>query len=548
MRVLRSRFSFFVITVLLLSLVLAAIAGACQGNETTTRTGTVGPVGATTPTVAPNGTLNVYDTGPITLDPAVAAEATSATYVVQIFSGLVRLDENLNIVPDIAEKVARSDDGKTYTFTLRKDVKFHGGQPVKAADFKYSWERALNPATKSHTAGTYLIDIVGAADVLSGRTPDLAGVRAIDDSTLQVTIDGPKTYFLAKMSYPTSFVVQKTNVDGGSDWFQRPVGTGPFKLKEWKKDQLLTLQRNDTYYGDRARVKEVVFKLLAGDPMSMYQQGAIDVVYTGGGYIGMVTDPGNPISKELRVNPELSFSYFGFNASKPPFDDPQVRQAFTLALDKDKVVKLSTLDTVQTAYGILPPGIPGYDGSLTGLRFDPVKAKQLISSSTYGDVSRLPPIVFTTSGYGNAISGLLGGAIEEWRCNLGVEVKVRQLEPDILSYNLRQEKDQLFDMSWIADYPDPQDFLDLLFHSGAENNTGEYANSALDKMLDQAAVEQDQAKRLSMYQQAEKMIVDDAAVLPLFFGRSYILVKPYVKDYIVTSMGMPLLNKVRVEK
>jgi oligopeptide transport system substrate-binding protein len=533
-----------ILLLILCFLSLSLTVTACGGGSTSTST--VQP--SQTSPASGQGILNLADNGPITLDPAVAAEASSVMYILQIFSGLVRLDENLQIVPDIAERWNESADGRTFTFHLRQDVKFHDGKPVKASDFKYSWERALNPATGSLTAGTYLNDIVGSADVLSGKAVELSGVSVLDDYTIQVTIDAPKAYFLEKMAYPTAFVLDKTNVQSGSDWWQHPNGTGPFKLQQWQKDQLLVLQRNDNYYGDKAKLSQVVFKLFSGDPLQLYQEGSVDVSFVSSDYMGLVTDPSNPISKELETYPELSLSYIGFNTSSPPFDDVNIRQAFSYAVDKERVITLSAEDVVATAYGILPPGMPGYNPSLQGLRFDPQKAKELIAASKYGDVSKLPPIVLTTSGWGGDISGLLGGVIEEWRRNLGVEVTVRQLEPEAFLYTLNQEKNELFDWGWIADYPDPQDFLDMLFRTGAQNNTGGYSNPQLDSLLDKAAVEQDTNTRLKMYQDAEQMVIQDAAILPLFFGHNYILVKPYVKDYVLSPLGYPLLNKVSIQK
>lgn len=525
---------FLLCLVLLITTVTACISGSTPAPTTQGAGG--------------QGTLKLADTGPITLDPAVAADASSMLYVAQIFSGLVRLDENLQVAPDIAQTCDKSADGKTFTFHLRQDVRFHDGTPVKASDFKYSWERALNPATQSLTAGTYLNDIVGAVDILAGRASTLSGVKVMDDYTLQVTIDAPKAYFLDKMAYPTAFVVEKANVESGSQWWQHPNGTGPFKLKQWQKDQLLVLERNDNYYGDKAKLSQASFQLYSGNPMQLYQEGSIDVSFVSSAYMGLVTDPTNPISKELGVYPELSLSYISFNCSAPPFDDVNVRQAFSYAVDKERVMTLATDNVISAAYGILPPGMPAYDSSLQGLRFDPNKAKELIATSKYGDVSKLPPIVLTTSGWGGDISGVLGGVIEEWRRNLGVEVTVRQLEPEAFLYSPNQEKNQLFDMGWVADYPDPQDFLDVLFRTGAQYNTGGYSNPRLDSLLDQAATEQDQNIRLKMYQDAEQIIVQDAAVLPLFFGRNYIVVKPYVKGYALSPLGFPSLNKVSIQQ
>jgi oligopeptide transport system substrate-binding protein len=495
-----------------------------------------------------HGTLNLADTDPITLDPATAADSSSVSYIIQIFSGLVRLDDNLQIASDIAQSWDESADGKTFTFHLRQDVKFHDGKAVKAADFKYSWERALNPSTNSLTAGTYLNDIVGAADVLSGKSTQLSGVTALDDYTLQVVINAPVSYFLEKMTSPVAFVVDKTNVQSDSTWWQHPNGTGPFKLKEWQQDQLLILQRNSSYYGDKPRLNQVVFTLTSGNPMQLYQEGSIDVSFVSSDYMGLVTDPSNSVSKELQTYPEISLFYIGFNTSVPPFDDVNIRLAFSYAVDKERVISLSAQNAVSTAYGILPPGIPGYDASLQGLHFDLQKAKELIAASKYGDVSNLPPIVLTTGGWGGDISGVLGGVIEEWRRNLGVEVTVRQLEPEPFLYALNQEKDELFDSGWIADYSDPEDFLDMLFHTGAQNNIGGYSNPQLDSLLDQASTEQDLNTCLKLYQDAEQMVVQDAAILPLFFGRNYVLVKPYVKDYVLSPLGYPLLSKVTIQK
>jgi oligopeptide transport system substrate-binding protein len=493
-------------------------------------------------------TLNLADSGPITLDPALTADLGSAQYVMQIFGGLVKLDEKLKIAPDIAQSWDKSSDGTIFTFHLRNDAKFHSGKQVTAADVKYSWERALNPATQSLTAGTYLNDIVGSAEVLAGNTAQLSGVKVVDDYTLQVTIDAPKAYFLDKMAYPTSFIVDKANVASGANWWQHPNGTGPFKLSQWIRDQVLTLQRNDSFYGDKAALSTVVFNLFSGNPLQSYQQGDIDVSPVYPDYMGLVTDPSNPASKELNEFPELSFSYIGINSSKPPFDDVNVRQAFACAIDKSRINNLSDKGTVTVANGILPPGMPGFNPVFQGIAFDPAKAKSLIASSKYGSVSKLPPIVVTTAGWGNNISGTLGGVINEWRRNLGVEVSVRQLEPEIFYYQLSKEKNNLFDSGWVADYPDPQDFLDVLFRTGAQNNSGGYSNLKLDALLDKAAVEQNVDARLKMYQDAEQMLILDGGVIPLSFGRSFVLVKPYVKGYFESPLGFPLLNKVSIQK
>jgi oligopeptide transport system substrate-binding protein len=341
-------------------------------------------------------------------------------------------------------------------------------------------------------------------------------------------------------------VVDRFNVEQGGEWWRTPNGTGPFKLKEWQQSSLLVLERNDSYFGQIASLKSVEFQMYSGLPMDLYETGQIDVSGAYVDYIDRITDKEGPFYNDYHISPELSFSYIGFNIAKPPFDDVNIRKAFTMAIDKDKIVSLTLRDLLKRADGILPPGIPGYNENLAGLGFDVDKAKELIAASKYGSAANLPPITLTTAGYGVSIDSTLEAIIAQWRDNLGVEVKVRQLEPDWFVYHLKEEKDNMFITGWIADYPHPQDFLDVLFRTGVENNYSEYSNPALDILLDQAAVEKDTEKSLVMYQHAEQIIVEDAAVVPLWFGQNHMLVKPYVVGYELNALGYVMLNKVSI--
>jgi oligopeptide transport system substrate-binding protein len=492
--------------------------------------------------------LNLYDIDPLTLDPAVSGDMTSHGYILQLFSGLVRLDSKLEPTPDIARRWELSSDGKTYTFYLREDIRFHDGREVKADDFKYSWERACAPDTRSQTAATYLGDITGVGEVLDGDSDEISGVKVVDDYTLQVTIDAPRVYFLSKLAYPTAFVVDEANVESGRDWWYQPNGTGPFTLKQWEERRQLVLERNELYYGEQAKVNSVVFWLWGGVPMNMYETGEIDVSGVSIDYIDKVTDEVGPFFQDLKIIPQLSFSYIGFNFSKPPFDDANIRRAFSQAVDKDKLISLVYRGMVQPADGILPLGIPGFNKDLLGLDYDIDEAWELIAASRYGDVANLPPVTITTVGWGGLISSALEAIIYQWRQNLGVEVLVRQLEPERFLYHLKQEKDEMFYMGWIADYPHPQDFLDVLFHSGVEHNYGEYSNPEVDDLLELAAVEQDSTLSLRLYQQAEQKLVEDAVCIPLWFEQNYVLIKPYVEGYNLNPMGYVMLNKVSVRK
>jgi len=491
--------------------------------------------------------LSLFDVGPNTLDPAISRDSTSHLFVSQIFSGLVTLDENLKVVPDIAQSWDKSADGKTYTFHLRTDAKFHDGHPITAQDFKYSWERATDPAIGSQTAETYLGDIVGVKQKLAGQASEISGVRVVDDLTLEVTIDSPKVYFLSKLTYPTGFVVDRTNVGSGEEWWRHPNGSGPFKLKEWKTDELLILEANENYYRQPPQVKYLVFHLWGGVPMVMYETDEIDMAEVSLNEIERVSDPASTLNKELRITPVLDLSYIGFNTTKPPFDDVLIRRAFSMALNKERLVSQLLKGMALPAPGILPPGMPGYDEGLQGLGYDPEQAKQLIAQSHYGSVANLPPITITVPGRGGDVSDLISAMIEDWKQNLGVEVSVRQLEPETFDYSIKEEKDELFVSGWMADYPDPENFLDVLFHSQSQANDAEYANSQVDALLEQARVEQDETSRLGLYREAESLLVQDAACLPLWFDRSYVLIKPYVKGLDVNPMGLPTFYKASVE-
>ncbi|MBN2240496.1 MAG: peptide ABC transporter substrate-binding protein [Dehalococcoidales bacterium] len=495
-----------------------------------------------------NDVLTLYGIDPHTLDPAISGDSTSHQYVTQLYSGLFRLNDQMEPRPDIAREWKVSSDGTTYTFYLREDVKFHDGTPVTAADFKYSWERTCSPDTGSQTADTYLGDITGVSSMIAGEADEISGVRVIDDYTLEVTIDAPRSYFLYKLTYPTTFIVDKDNIASGDDWWHEPNGTGPFKLGEWIEGERLVLKWNDLYYGEWPELSAVEFLLWGGVPIIMYETGEIDVTSVPVSYIDRVTDPSEQFYNELNIFPELSFYYLGFNTGEPPFDDKNIRKAFSIAIDREKITTLIFRDMVEPACGIIPPGMPGYDIITSGNSFDPEEALELIKASKYGDVSNLPPITLTTGGWGGIIANELEAIIDQWQKNLGIEIKVRQLEPDRYIYNLYDEKDQLFDIGWIADYPHPQDFLSVLFYSGVKNNYGGYSSPEVDSLLDEAGREQDTAASFEMYRQAEEILVDDTACAPLWYGENYYLVKPYVSGFFVNPLGVVMLDEVGIDK
>ena len=487
---------------------------------------------------------------PPTLDPHLSSDTTSAGIVVEIFSGLVALNTDLQLVPDIADSWDISEDGKVYTFHIRDNARFQDGSPITASDFKWSFERAANPDTASPVADTYLGDIIGVDDVLEGKTTDIAGIRVIDDNTLQIEIDAPKAYFLAKMTYPTAYVLDRENVEaGGSSWTDTPNGSGPFKLAEYRVGERIVLERNENFYLEPAHLDSVVMNLAGGQSMAMYENDEIDITGVSLFELDRVLDPSEPLNKDLVIAPPgFTTFYIGFNAGEPPFDDPKFRQALTYAVDKDLIANEVLSELVTPAYGILPPGFPGYNPSLVGLEYNPELARQLLSESKYPDAETRPRIVVTVPGTGGSIGLDMEVVIEMWRQELGVEVEIQQVEWATYLQDLNQNKFQAYGGSgWQADYPDPQDFLDILFHTDSTLNHGNYSNPELDAILEQARTEPDIERRVQLYHEAENLIVQDAPLLPLWYtGEQYVLIKGHVEDYRVTPMTVPKLRHIKL--
>ena len=499
----------------------------------------------------PSGVFNRLWSDPPTLDPHLTSDTTSAGVVVEIFGGLVGFDTNLQLIPDLADSWDVSTDGLTYTFKIRENAAFHDGTKVTAGDFKWSLERAVNPDTASPTAKTYLGDIVGVEDVLEGRGSEIRGVKAVDDVTLQIQIDAPKAYFLAKLTYPTAYVVDKNNVsEGGLNWTDNPNGTGPFRLTDYKIGERIILERNDLYHLEKAKLAKIQMNLAGGSSMAMYENDEIDITGVGLFDLERIKDPGDPLNGDLVVaEPGYSVNYIGFNVEQPPFDDPKFRRALNHAIDKELIAREVYSDLVVPAYGILPPGFPGFNESLEGLRHDPVLAKKLLSESKYADPVSRPRIVVTIPGTGGTPGLDLEVIINMWLETLGVEVEIQQVEWATYLKDLDEEKFQAFGgLGWEADYPDPQDFLDILFHSDSENNHGLYSNQEADVLLEDARVETDSVRRIDLYQNVEEIIINDAAWVPLWFaGERHVLIKPYVKGYELTPMTMSKMRYVYIE-
>lgn len=474
-------------------------------------------------------------TNPRNYDPATTLSSGDK----RVFSGLVSFDPSLNLTPDLAERWDVSPDGTVYTFHLRQNAKFHDGRPVTAQDVVYSWERAASPALASDTVLTYLGDIVGVREMTEGKADHISGLKIIDDHTLQVTIDAPKPYFLLKLTFATTFVVDKANVESGPEWYRTPNGTGPYKLIEWKRFERQVYEANKDFYLGARSIPYIVVQLYSGEGERLYESGDIDI--TGVYSIDRFTDPTEPLHNELLTGVDLCTHYMVFDTTRPPFDDVKVRQAFSMAFDRQKYIDVVLNGHGLPAKGLYPPGLPGFNVNLKGLPYDPAQARQLLAESKYGGPNGLPPIVFSDIGVGSYVSADVAALAEMWEQNLGVKITVENLEPNFYYDQVYAgNHGQLLRGGWCADYPDPENFADVLFHTGSSQNNGGYSNPQLDALLEAARVEQDVTKRIGMYQQAEQMIVDDAAALFTTSSLSYQLVKPYVKGYVFTPIDIPI--------
>ncbi len=488
--------------------------------------------------------LRLYAQEPVTLDPALAGDANSTEIINKIFNGLVSLNKEMEVVPELAESWEASEDSLTYTFHLRDNIRFQDGTSITAQDFKYSIERATDPKTGSRVASSYMQDIVGAMDKLAGRASEVSGYQVVDDRTIRITLDAPRAYFLSKLTYHTFDVLDRRNVEqGGGTWWLKPNGSGPFVLEKMDRNEIV-LRANKNYVFGEPAIGTVHFTLRGGSPMTMYEQGELDAVIVPSSYIEQVLDPTNPLSADLVVVPSLDVWYLAFDTQQAPFDDLKVRQAFAHATNKEGIAKVLLQKTVIPAKGILPPEMPGYNENLQGLAYDPETAKTLLAESSYKEGSRLPPVIFGTSGTDDT-DPLAAALTEMYADILGVDIEINQVSWDAFQEDLYNHVFQMFMLGWVADYPDPEDFLDVLFHSESEQNHARYRNPEVDALLEQARGESNHDKRMELYRQAEEMIVHDAPWVPIYHGINYVLVKPYIEGLTITPQGEYHLTEAR---
>jgi oligopeptide transport system substrate-binding protein len=506
---------------------------------------------------ASGDTLRTIGPDPITLDPHIAQDAGSAVYIVEIFGGLLTLDPELQIQPDLATeiptienagKVVNEDGTATYTFQLRENVTFHDRSPVTADIVKCSLERAANPATRSLVSEFFLGDIVGIDDVLDGDTTGLSGVAVVDPRTVTITIKSDVASFPYKLTYPTAYVVDPAQVggtcggreygDGDDDWTRHPNGTGPYELDQWQPGEEIRLVANEAYHLGAGSVKNIRL-LLAGGGITAYEQDEVDLTGVPIDDLERVRDPADPLNEDYRTGTQLAIDYIGLNVNTPPFDDVNVRKAFAMAIDKDQINTAIFHEALPVANKLIMPDMPAYSESVQGLTFDAAAARQLLNESSYGGAEELPEITFAESGQGATSSSATGAIVDMWRENLGVEVQIAQAQPATFFQDIADGRYQAFHLGWIMDYPNEENLLNIHFDSDSPNNDTFYSNPEVDDLLRQAQTEPDPATRNQLYQQAEQLILDDAPWIPLFFSRYHLLAKPYVQNYEVPPAVVP---------
>jgi oligopeptide transport system substrate-binding protein len=465
-----------------------------------------------------------------TLDPAIGYDWQNWSIIKSIFDGLMDYEPGTTqLVPHLAESYQVSPDGRTYTFRLRRGVKFHNGREVTAQDFKYSLERVLNPKTQSPGAGFFL-GIAGAVAFQKGQAKEVSGLQAVDRYTLRVTLEKPNAAFLHTMALNFSHVVPREEVErAGADFGHKPVGTGAFRLREWVLGQRVVLERNRDYFiQDQPRVDEIVF-LVGVDPnvaLLRLQRGEVDILGDGippARFVGILQDP--RWRKQVEVGDQLHTGYVTLHVGTRPLNDVRVRRALNMAVNKERIVRIINNRAVP-AVQILPPLMPGHDRSYRGYAYNPDAARRLLAEAGY-------PNGFSTVLYANNTdpNPRIAQAIQQDLARVGVRAELRTLaQSTVIEAGGKGQAPLVWSggMAWIADYPDPNNFywpiLSCASAAPGGWNWAWYCNRTLERMAQEAdsLVQPGQERqRAERYRQIYRRIMQDAPWIPIFHEKRY---------------------------
>jgi ABC-type transport system substrate-binding protein len=463
-----------------------------------------------------------------TLDPAAGYDAASWEFEQVLYDTLVRYAADSNeLRPDLALSWGISPDATVFTFHLRHDASFTNGRQVTSADVRYSIERVINPKTRSQGV-QYFLPLLGAADFAAGRTPHARGIETPDPYTIIFRLDKPDPIFLHKLAMPFAAAVPKEVVERwGEDFARHAVGSGPFMLKQWLSGQRLILVKNPHYFlSGLPKLDAVVALIGVNEELQWlkFEAGEIDISSIPPAEFTYVMK--TPRLKALTIHHVTAVtSYLGMNCQMPPFNDVRVRQAFNYAVNKPKLVAILNGRGV-VARGVLPPGMPGYDPDISGYAYDPAKARRLLEEA--GVRAGFAPVVWLTS---DPTMLVLGQSIQQDLALVGINLVLKPVAWGPLLDAVREPHTaELFLLGWGADFPDPQNFLEVLFSKeqwGANNDTF-YYDPKVQELLTEASVVADPKRRYELYQQIQQIIVNDAPWVFLYHPVAYVIRQPWV--------------------
>jgi ABC-type oligopeptide transport system substrate-binding subunit len=513
-------------------LLMVGLIAACGEGENTP---------ATTKVQATQQVLNFPNVGTTdlaTLDPAQGQNENAQIAISLLYSGLVKVDKDLNIQPDQATWTI-SADHLVYTFNLRSGIKFADGTSLTASDYIYSWSRAAQPATAAPDARRLMENIVGAQDVMSGKTQVISGVTALSNSTLQVKLRRPAPYFLAALSNSLFFplnqktVGQKNAEDWASDVVESGVGTGPFMLKQWERNIKMIFVPNPYYYDSQPQLSEITMFFVsdAATAFKTYRAKQGDFIW------GMTMADQALVKKTPGFTREtlLQTSGLFFDTTKPPFNDLAVRQAFLRATDRDSLVHTVFDDTITVAKTILPPAMPAHQQDYSGLSYARREARNLLQS-VYPNLEDVPPITFSYAST-QMTQEEVDTLQRMWQNALGIEINMQAVEATAYADQLSRHQVQFGLTQWTADYPDPYDFLVVRLYSTSRANSGGWMNASFDYILEQAETYVG-AERIAAYQQAERIALDDVALIPLYHRTLAAVIPAWLQGISVNGSGL----------
>jgi oligopeptide transport system substrate-binding protein len=455
---------------------------------------------------------------PKTLDPAFISDAADVQLLLQLYAGLARLDENGEPYPSLAESWTVSDDGRTYTFHLRDGLRFSDGSPLRAEDVRRSWLRILDPATRS-SAPDVLSIIVGAGERLAGGPEDDVAITAPDEGTLVVELRHPASYFPEIAATPATFVVPP-QADASAGWQSVDgfIGSGPYVADSMEGDALV-LVANDNYVAGPPPITRVDWLArVDSDSVAAYAQDQLDLAGVSAFTASWAAyDP--DFGRALHQAAPLNVQYFGFDTTRPPFDDARVRRAFALALDRASLVPLAEGAAGEPASSVVPPAL-WPDGLEDDLPHDVAEAQRLLDQAGYVDRQDLGEIVVADVGLG------VGPAVEVWREELGARVTVVSMDfPDYLRA-LEDDPPQVFTINWIADYPSPYALYSLLLLPRAASNYGGWADETFVQLLQAASAAEDEAGQAAAYREVDAYVDEEAPIIPWSYPTGWWLVRP----------------------